>query len=165
MSGSVRLARRIARQVAIPVADLPTFLCPGILRITHLQPSQHSPKLAQSLPRAPQRRQITSNTFNGPISLSTGPGPLLESLPQQCPGCGALSQTVDQDQPGFYTRSRKAVRNYLQNKSFPKSSEEDDIVKAALENAGSLAETVSLGDFSSPGKRGYLQMSTVLTPL
>jgi hypothetical protein len=161
----MRFARRIARQVAIPVADLPTFLCPGILRITHLQPSQRSLKLAQPLRRAPQRREITSNTSNGPISLSTGPGTLLESLPQQCPGCGALSQTVDQDQPGFYTRNRKAVRNYLQNKSFPKSSEEDDIVKAALENAGSLAETVSLGDFSSPGKRGDFQMSTVLTPL
>jgi hypothetical protein len=154
MSGSVRLARRIARQATIPVADLPTFLCPGILRITHLQPTQNSPKHARPLPRASQRRHATSISSNSPISLSAGPGPLLETLPQQCPGCGALSQTVDQDQPGFYTRSRKAVRNYLQKKSFPKSSEEDDIVKAALENAGSLAETISLGDFSSPGKRG-----------
>jgi hypothetical protein len=88
----------------------------------------------------------------------------LETLPQQCPGCGALSQTVDQDQPGFYTRSRKTVRNYLQKKSFSKDSEEDDIVRAALQNAGSHAETVSLGDFSSPGKRGDFPLLTVLTP-
>jgi len=36
-------------------------------------------------------------------------------LPTTCPGCGALSQEVDSEEAGYYTRSRKAVRHYLKH--------------------------------------------------
>jgi hypothetical protein len=78
--------------------------------------------------------------------------PLLESLPQQCAGCGALSQTVDKEAPGFYTPTRKSIRQYLGGSSSPKKSEEDEIVKAALENAGSAQTGMSLAHFRTPSK-------------
>jgi genetic interactor of prohibitins 3, mitochondrial len=36
-----------------------------------------------------------------------------KALPQSCPGCGGLSQEVETGEAGYYSRSRKAVRNYL----------------------------------------------------
>src|SRR5436305_10218421 len=35
-------------------------------------------------------------------------------LPASCPGCGALAQETHKDEAGFYTRSRKAVKLFLQ---------------------------------------------------
>jgi hypothetical protein len=83
---------------------------------------------------------------------------LLERLPQQCPGCGALSQTADKDSPGFYTPTRKSIRKYLEEGSHSsRKSAEDEIVKAALENAGSVETGISVGDFSAPSKRNSLR--------
>ena len=42
------------------------------------------------------------------IILSSRP-----ALPTTCPGCGALAQEVDAQDPGYYSRSRKAVRAYF----------------------------------------------------
>ncbi|KAK5092391.1 hypothetical protein LTR24_005209 [Lithohypha guttulata] len=36
------------------------------------------------------------------------------SLPQSCPGCGALTQEFEPEQAGYYSRSRRVVRKYLQ---------------------------------------------------
>jgi hypothetical protein len=78
--------------------------------------------------------------------------PLLERLPQQCAGCGALSQTVAKEAPGFYTPTRKSIRQYLEGTSSSTKSTEDIIVKAALENAASIETGIQLDDFSAPGK-------------
>lgn len=151
MSRSVKLAGRLLRQVGIPVADLPVFLCPGILRFPSLSTS---PLLVESRPQrlqASQQRYVTSIT---PASVTVSPKllvPLLEKLPQQCPGCGALSQIADKDAPGFYTPTRKSIRRYLEGgSSSSKKSAEDEIIRAALENAVLVETGISVADFSAP---------------
>ncbi|KEF55228.1 uncharacterized protein A1O9_08882 [Exophiala aquamarina CBS 119918] len=47
------------------------------------------------------------------VPVTERPLRTLQSLPVSCPGCGALTQDVDQGTAGYYTRSRKAVKNYL----------------------------------------------------
>ena len=37
-------------------------------------------------------------------------------LPLTCPGCGALTQTAESDEAGFYTRSRRSIREYLKRR-------------------------------------------------
>jgi hypothetical protein len=32
----------------------------------------------------------------------------MDVLPVCCPGCGAFSQVIDPDQPGYYSKSRKS---------------------------------------------------------
>lgn len=38
---------------------------------------------------------------------------LADSLPVCCPGCGAFSQTVEANEPGYYGTSRKQIRKLL----------------------------------------------------
>ncbi|KAG4431243.1 hypothetical protein IFR05_013265, partial [Cadophora sp. M221] len=153
MATSTRIARRVVRQVGIPLADIPTFLCPAILRTAstplrclHRQPQSSAPAPALGS----QRRKISSTTPSLPKSAPAIRKPSLERLPQQCAGCGALSQTVDSEGPGFYTLTRKSVRSFLEGKTTHELSAEDEVVKAALERAGSEAANLNLGDLEAP---------------
>jgi hypothetical protein len=132
------------------VGDIPTFLCPGVLK-THSRTRwstsscDHKPQLIHTS----QRRLIASiASTKTDVSQITG----LDRLPQQCAGCGAFSQTVDQEGPGYFTLTRGSVRHYLHTSTSLKHSEEDHIVKRALESAGSTTNNLKLGDFSAPGK-------------
>ena len=155
MSGSARLAGRVVRRIGIPVADLPVFLCPGLLRIPSSLPKRGRQGTQRTPFRASQQRHITSislsNAESAPPTILT---PLLERLPQQCAGCGALSQTVDKEAAGYYTPTRKSIRQYLDESSPATISADDEIVKAALENAVSTETGVKLDDFAAPGKSG-----------
>ena len=55
-----------------------------------------------------------SNARSTPLKSAHAPGKI--PLPTSCPGCGALTQEVDNAEPGFYTRSRKAVRAYSKSR-------------------------------------------------
>lgn len=150
MSGSLRLAGKIVRQVGIPVADLPVFLCPGILRFSNLQPKQRHQGTRRPLIHS-QQRHLASTAPNPPKSLPKDHVSLLERLPQQCAGCGALSQTVDQDAAGFFTPTRKSIREYLGIRPSSKNrSAENKIVQEALENAGSIEVGFDLEDSPAP---------------
>ena len=46
-------------------------------------------------------------------SDSSGLTALIAALPPQCPGCGALTQTVNESAAGFYNLTRQAVRAFL----------------------------------------------------
>lgn len=46
----------------------------------------------------------------------------LRHLPLSCPGCGALTQEVDGDEAGFYTRSRRSVKEYIRRVKRVKAS-------------------------------------------
>lgn len=150
MSKSTRIAR-VIKQVAIPVADIPTFLCPGILRALALpvRCGHQQPRLISTASR--RRNWAPSPT---PISrhVSGIRKPTLERLPQQCAGCGALSQTVDSEGPGYYTLTRKSVKTFVEGRLTPESTAEDHIVKAALESAGAEAADLNLPDFATPGQ-------------
>jgi hypothetical protein len=152
MSGSIRLVRRAVRQVGMPVVDLPVFLCPQILRVPAFQ-SQGPRRPRQHRFQSSQRRHITSITSTSVAASPKVLAPLLEKLPQQCPGCGALSQTADHNAPGFFTPTRKSIRKYLEGGSSSRKSAEDEIVKVALENAASVGKGISVGNTSIPGKK------------
>ena len=151
---TARLAQRLTRQSHIPTADLPAFLCPGILRIRHVQTSRYPPKQRQFHSQPP--RFIDSTVIEVP---EVQPDVVLEQqyLPPQCAGCGALSQTILQDEPGFYTLTRRSVKEYTAAAA-PQESKEDAIVKAALENASGAG--LDVGDFSKPSKPEFLDNCT-----
>lgn len=144
---SARLAQRFTRQFPIPTADLPAFLCPGILQIAHLQTSKCAPKLRvfhSQPPRFIDSPALDVSKVEPSVDLAH------KHLPFQCAGCGALSQTVIQDEPGFYTPTRRSVKDYL-GTTAPRESAEDAIVRAALENAGEVE--LNLGDVSKPSSK------------
>jgi hypothetical protein len=41
---------------------------------------------------------------------------LTDVLPTCCPGCGAFSQTIEPNEPGYYSASRKQTRKLLASK-------------------------------------------------
>jgi len=151
---SARLAQRLTRQSHIPSADLPAFLCPGVLRLGHVpvQTSRRAP--TPRLFRSQPPRFISSSVLDAP---EVQPQVLLEQqcLPSQCAGCGALSQIALKDEPGFYTLTRRSVKEYT-TATAPQESREDAIIKAALENASGAG--LDLGDFSKPSKLGFLNI-------
>jgi genetic interactor of prohibitins 3, mitochondrial len=57
------------------------------------------------------------NTWATDAAVSTPSIPIQASqpipLPTTCPGCGALSQEADSSEAGYYTRTRKTVKKYL----------------------------------------------------
>ncbi len=137
MSTSTRIARRAVRRLCLPVAEIPAFLCPGILRTAYLPGRCLDRSRLRFLPAS--QRNLTSVALIDSKPAATRQKPYLKKLPQQCAGCGALSQTVDSEGPGFYTLSRKSVKSFVEESSGPASRTEDQIVKAALETAGSEA--------------------------
>lgn len=156
-----RLISRLSRN--IPVADIPTFLCPGLLRIPHLPLSTNY----SIRPRNPQRRflQTSDHTVLAEPTEHEAPEGQFRSrahahLPQQCPGCGALSQTNVPDRAGYYNIRRRTVREFIGgavNKE--EGDREDAIVQAALANAGSVVNV----DFGGLQKDQKPSMSSTIS--
>lgn len=146
-----RLISRLSRN--IPVADIPTFLCPGLVRIPHLPLSTNYP----IQPRHAQRRFLQTYDHTVLPDPEAPEGQFRSRahahLPQQCPGCGALSQTSVPDQAGYYNIRRRTVREFVGgavNKE--EGDREDSIVRAALANAGAVANELKLGDLQKNQK-------------
>lgn len=79
-------------------------------------------------------RCLHTQPLDTPFSNATNPPTALPQLPQQCGGCGALSQTSDPAEPGFYTLTRKSVQSHLRNGS-KYSTDSRKIEEEALEAA------------------------------
>ncbi|KAL3446570.1 hypothetical protein BJX65DRAFT_278791 [Aspergillus insuetus] len=62
----------------------------------------------------PQLRNLTTDLTQIPIVTESAATKPLEdfesSLPLCCPGCGAYSQTVEPNEPGYYSKTRKQTR-------------------------------------------------------
>ncbi|KAI1193179.1 hypothetical protein F5X97DRAFT_315084 [Nemania serpens] len=72
----------------------------------------------------------TLSPESDPPSILSTPA---KTLPRQCTGCGALSQTSDPHQAGYFDLNRKAVKAYLgTDESFGRSRSEDRIYEATL---------------------------------
>ncbi len=152
------MSNKLVSRLRLPVAELPVFLCPSILRVITRPLTRVSHPQPQPLRQALQRREFTASIRNRTTEPTPGKSKhSLDQLPQQCAGCGALSQTVDQNGAGFYTLSRASVRHYLDtlpDEAQNKLSAEDELVKEALEKAGSAATGIRLEDFvARPCKR------------
>ncbi|KAJ5570571.1 uncharacterized protein N7459_010001 [Penicillium hispanicum] len=58
---------------------------------------------------------------------------LTDVLPVCCPGCGAFTQTVEPNEPGFYSKSRKQTRKLLASKK--DAIEQENAESEAKDNA------------------------------
>lgn len=149
-----RLVRGFVRKVDITVAELPVFLCPGLSRLQYHQypVSSSTNARATRLFQTSARRGLadTVSVTEAP-GVPTVPREVFRALPLQCSGCGALSQSVDPDEAGYYGLNRGQVKSYLGMKNSLERSAEDDIVKAALENAGEAAANLKLDILPKPG--------------
>ena len=66
-------------------------------------PVQH-PEIA--IEGAPDEEQESVTPPLPPTSISLH----ADTLPISCPGCGAYAQTIDSNEPGFYSRTRKKAK-------------------------------------------------------
>jgi hypothetical protein len=66
--------------------------------------------------------------------------PLANYLPVCCPGCGAFSQTVEANEPGYYGTSRKSIRKLLAVKREAVETQNEAANRASSEIDGILAE-------------------------
>lgn len=134
-------------------STLPLYLCPAAARCQTSSRSGHAtttgPRGQRLLPlRQTRRLHLTNRPTNSDESLQATP---VRTLPVQCAGCGALSQTGVPDQPGYYDLDRRAVRTYLGLvKEEHRQSSEDAVLQDALQNRGELLEQLGLANASLP---------------
>ncbi|KAJ5971934.1 uncharacterized protein N7479_001852 [Penicillium vulpinum] len=87
-------------------------------------PRSHAQTLLSQSRTAPQpkvlaglRRQCrcfsTTRSQGEQLPAEPATASLADSLPLCCPGCGAFSQTVEANEPGYYGTSRKQIRRVL----------------------------------------------------
>ncbi|KAG9232291.1 hypothetical protein BJ875DRAFT_89508 [Amylocarpus encephaloides] len=140
--GSVKLLRGFTKPI---VADIPVFLCPGLLRTRYNSTSRACSKSTPS-PRRHTASQAALLAVGTPRALESQPKSTKDyeflaqsNLPQQCPGCGALSQTILKDEAGYYNIGRKSVKHFVVVGGVSEAvSPERTVIQAALENAKAL---------------------------
>ena len=131
---------------AVPLALrhilLPEFLCPAIVRT--------SPRVRHLWPydvRTPRRQygDAAPSLKKEHITLS----PTLLSLPLQCPGCGAFSQSTAPEQAGYYSASRKSVKTFLAqcraSQDHERQSEAETFDKVLKNTEESLLQSLGFG--------------------
>ncbi len=64
----------------------------------------------------------------------------LGHLPVSCPGCGALTQEVDTDEAGFYTRTRKSVKDYIRLVRRVQTTSEHEEARAGADQERSIED-------------------------
>ena len=85
---------------------IPLFLCP-----------LHASYTGVSYGLGRQRLKHRSHQFHADATATASYGfptsSQLLHLPRSCPGCGAFTQTVNPEQPGFYGTNRKSVKAFI----------------------------------------------------
>jgi hypothetical protein len=148
----VTIARRTRWQLNIPAADLPMFLCPAWIGIVRRQHQRQQPYSTSA-----QTRPTASGASHFPHAIKDpNLASLLSRLIPQCTGCGALSQTIDEDAAGYYDLHRRSVEEYLKGKTPPRRSEEDAIIERSLQAAADVAPGIlnELGISIGPHRPG-----------
>lgn len=82
-----------------------------IPRTGHLPPAAKPASCALRNPAFSHQRTFHSASVQRQEATSEN---LIEILPVSCPGCGAFSQTIEPDEPGYYGATRKQTRKLLQ---------------------------------------------------
>lgn len=134
-------------------STLPLYLCPAVARCQTLYGPGHATRTGargqRPLPlRQARRLHLTTRPTKDDESHHVAP---VRTLPVQCAGCGALSQTAVPDQPGFYSLGRRAVKTYLGLvKEEQRQSGQDAVLQDALQNRGEILEQLGLANASLP---------------
>lgn len=85
---------------------IPLFLCPSLASHTNISHGLGRPR------SRPSRHQLHVNTTGTPSCGFPTPSQL-SNLPRSCPGCGAFTQVVRPEQPGFYGTNRKSMKAFI----------------------------------------------------
>ncbi|KAI1349422.1 hypothetical protein F5Y01DRAFT_289571 [Xylaria sp. FL0043] len=105
--------------------ELPIYLCPSVRALSYypLRPGAQALSRLRCAPWTLSRRrrlhmQADSSSAVAPslgssAATAAARSAPLRTLPRQCTGCGALTQTADPNQPGYFNLRRNAVRRYL----------------------------------------------------
>lgn len=120
------LACRLVRRIDTSVVEIPTFLCPGVLRGFRRQAVSQQSQLAAQIPR----RLVHCLQATTPEHAYAFVPHRKATLPLQCAGCGALSQIVDEEAAGFYSLERRSTQGYLKESN----SAEEELIQASLRN-------------------------------
>lgn len=142
-SVGTRGIRRSIASIESPTAELPAFLCPILLKNAYTRPRtiQHDDVEKTRRILRPRQVRYLSTSTEGSVVKGFGISPsALARLPRQCPGCGAHTQFVDKGEAGYYTLKKASIRAYLDDDV----SKEEEIISAALKNAGDAAKGFSL---------------------
>lgn len=84
----------------------PLFVCPLLASCTNISHDLGRPR---SRPRGHLLHIDATATSSDTFPTTSQ----LLNLPQSCPGCGAFTQTVSPEQPGFYSTNRKSVKTFI----------------------------------------------------
>ncbi|KAL2140964.1 hypothetical protein VTI28DRAFT_3009 [Corynascus sepedonium] len=117
-------------------SELPLYLCPAFRSL-----SVENATLRRQCRPSTRLVQLRRLHTEASASVSAEPASVVKqtskTLPLQCHGCGALSQTVAPNEAGYYDLSRKAVRKYLglleESNNTPVTNT-DEIVEQALQS-------------------------------
>lgn len=134
---------------------VPVFLCPVLAY----------PRLVSALPihirsLGPDRhaRRLHIETTHEPVKPPQPDRSQSRTLPWSCPGCGALTQMINQQDAGFYTTTRKSVRAFLAQHHGGGGSRrcsESEAYTSALHNADeALLQELGLEDALDSGDGG-----------
>ena len=141
------------------VVELPVFLCPTFARPAFRKRQFHSQYTLPSCASQRPARLFHSVSHSLPKETRHESTKDLIRLPRQCAGCGAFSQTTENGEPGFYSLSRRSVKEFLAPASESENTKrrsEMKIIEAALGNLGddvmkslSFDVPVTHGEFST----------------
>lgn len=84
-----------------------------------------------------RHNQCRKFTTSRPRKAETDAENLIDVLPTCCPGCGAFSQTIEPNEPGYYSSSRKQTRMLLASKreAIEQSNTGEDATHAVTEES------------------------------
>ncbi|KAL2019429.1 hypothetical protein VTK56DRAFT_9634 [Thermocarpiscus australiensis] len=132
------LARTFSLERCASTSELPLYLCPAFrsLAIEHATARRRCHSHVQPVQIRRLHTQPATTASTEPPQLTKQPS---KTLPVQCTGCGALSQTTVPDQAGYFDLSRRAVREYLglvdeEQKKLRRPREDDRIVEQVLQS-------------------------------
>lgn len=112
------------------------FLCPALAGPTLSKSTARQSKCFSSFYRLFSQAAVTP-VQNQQVSATPARNGINEDLlPLCCPGCGALSQTVNAEQAGYYDLERSAVRKYLKH-GIRETQSENATFSEAIYNANS----------------------------
>ncbi|KAK3946194.1 hypothetical protein QBC46DRAFT_275976 [Diplogelasinospora grovesii] len=93
-------------------SELPVYLCPAFGRWNPSPVHRRRRGIQNGQHLQIRRLHVQADARTKTTSIPTGNQPV-KTLPLQCSGCGALTQTTVPDQAGYFDMGRKAVREYL----------------------------------------------------
>lgn len=136
--------------LAPEIPTVPSFLCPALSHAPAHRPSPTQAKCFSSFYRRCTQAAARAQTEEPQTAHSSKLDETL--LPLSCSGCGALAQTVDSSQAGFYTITRPAIKTYLRHGAKEVTSENAAFSEAVQKADSNILAQLGLGRGANEGR-------------